>query len=57
LKWILSANGIYDAASALLTWTPTEIGQTAPETQILEVSGGTLSFDLGATPVFIEAAP
>ena len=47
----------FEAASALLTWTSTAIGQTAPKTQILEASGGILSFDLGATPVFIEAAP
>jgi len=46
----------FEATSALLTRTPTAIGQTAPETQILEASGGILSFDLGATPVFIEAA-
>ncbi len=47
----------FEAPSALLTLTPTEIGQTESETQILQASGGFLTFDLGATPVFVEAIP
>ncbi len=47
----------FEAASALLTFTPTTIGQTEPETQNLQASGGALTFDLGATPVFIEEMP
>jgi len=47
----------FETASALLTLTPTTIGQTEPETQIILATGGTLVFDLGATPVFIQTAP
>ncbi len=47
----------FDFASALLTFTPTGIGQTEPERQTLQVSGGFLTFDLSATPVFIEVTP
>lgn len=47
----------FNGASALLTLTPTTISQAQLETQILQAAGGTLTFDLGATPVFIEAAP
>ncbi len=47
----------FEAASALLTFTPTAIGQTEPETQTIQAVGGTLTFDLGATPVFVEGRP
>ncbi|HEX7540943.1 MAG TPA: hypothetical protein VF352_02335 [Anaerolineales bacterium] len=47
----------FETPSALLTLTPTAIGQTQPETQILQTAGGTLTFDLGETPLFIQAAP
>ncbi len=47
----------FEAASALLTFTPTIIGQTEPETQTLQAASGTLTFDLGATPVFVEEMP
>ena len=47
----------FESASALLILTPTAIGQTELETQTLQVAGGTLTFYLGATPVFIQAAP
>lgn len=45
------------AASAVVTFTPTVIGQPGPETQTLQTVDGTLTFDLGATPVFIEPLP
>ncbi len=45
-----------EAASALLTLTPTTISQAGPETQTLQASTGTLTFDLGATPMFIQVA-
>ena len=47
----------FDAASALLTLTPTAIGQTKPETQTLQAAGGTLTFYLGAMLMFIQTAP
>jgi hypothetical protein len=43
--------------SALLTFTPTAIGGTGPKTETLQVSEGALTFNLGATPVYIEEAP
>lgn len=47
----------FDATSALLTLTPTVVGQVDVETQTLQAAGGTLAFELGTTPVFVEAAP
>jgi hypothetical protein len=47
----------FEGASALLTITPTAIGQTELETQTLQATNGTLTFDLGAIPVFIQEAP
>jgi hypothetical protein len=47
----------FEAASALLTLTPITIGQTKPETHTIQDAGGTLTFNLGATPVFIQVAP
>jgi hypothetical protein len=47
----------FESASALLTTTPTEIGQTGPEIKTLSTIGGKLTFDLGATPVFIQEVP
>jgi hypothetical protein len=47
----------FDTASARLTLTPTVRGTAEVETQTLQASGGTLTFDLGATPVFIEPLP
>lgn len=47
----------FEGASALLTITPTAIGQTELETQTLQAANGTLTFDLGAIPVFIQEAP
>ncbi len=47
----------FEAASALLTLPPTAIGQTEPETQTLQATGGILTLEVGATPVFIQAAP
>jgi hypothetical protein len=47
----------FEAASALLTITPTAFGQTEPETQTLQAASGTITFDLGAIPVFIQEAP
>jgi hypothetical protein len=47
----------FESASALLTTTPTEIGQTGPEMKTLSTIGGKLPFDLGATPVFIQEVP
>ncbi len=47
----------FEAASALLTLPPTAIGQTESETQILQATGGILTLEVGATPVFIQAAP
>jgi hypothetical protein len=45
------------STTALLTITPTEIGQTGSETQTVPIIGGKLTFDLGSTPVYIEALP
>ncbi|MEW6094153.1 MAG: hypothetical protein AB1531_09335, partial [Chloroflexota bacterium] len=47
----------FEAESARLTFTPTEIGQTSPDTQTLQSSSGSLTFDLDTTPVFIEVNP
>ena len=47
----------FDSPSALLTLTPTASGQASPETQTLQAAGGTLTFDLGAIPIFIEQMP
>jgi hypothetical protein len=47
----------FESASARLTRIPTVAGQAAPETQNMAASGGVLTLDLGATPIFIEAAP
>jgi hypothetical protein len=44
-------------AAARLTFTPTEIGQTEPEIQLLQASNGSLTIDLGAIPIFIEVTP
>ncbi|MBI4731065.1 MAG: hypothetical protein HY781_02860 [Chloroflexi bacterium] len=53
----VTVNLPFDFTSALLTFTPTAIGQSAPETQTLQVVGDSLTFYLGATPVFIEVTP
>jgi len=45
------------STSARLTWTPTDPGQSTPETQTLTVSAGSITFDLGTTPVFVETLP
>ena len=47
----------FDGDSAVLTITPTRIGQTAPETQTRSASSGILTLEVSATPVFIQAAP
>ena len=47
----------FESASALLTTTPTGIGQTRPEIKTLSKIGGKLTFDLEATPVFIQEVP
>jgi hypothetical protein len=47
----------FESASTLLTTTPTEIGQTGLEIKTLSTIGGKLTFDLGATPVFIQEVP
>ena len=47
----------FDAASALLTFTSIEIGRSGPETQTIQASGGLATFELGATPIFVEVSP
>ncbi len=47
----------FESTSALLTTTPTEKGEIGSETQTLPIIGGKLTFDLGATPVFIQHVP
>jgi hypothetical protein len=47
----------FAATSALLTWTPTAIGQMTLKTQTLTASGGKLTFELGDAPVFITTSP
>ena len=47
----------FEAASALLTLPPTAIGQTEPETQTLQATGGILTLEVDAKPVFIQASP
>jgi hypothetical protein len=47
----------FESASAFLTTTPTEIGQTGPEIKTLSTIGEKLTLDLGATPVFIQEVP
>ncbi|MDI6769261.1 MAG: hypothetical protein QMD04_06255 [Anaerolineales bacterium] len=47
----------FDAASALITRTPTEAGQSQPETQTLEAADGVLTLILDSTPVFVQPAP
>jgi hypothetical protein len=53
----VTVNLPFDATSAILTFTPTTIGHAEPETQFLRAAGGTLTFDLGVTPIFIEVTP
>ncbi len=47
----------FPAASARMTWTPTETGQSQLETQTLAASNGVLPLTVGATPVYVEVAP
>ena len=47
----------FGAASALITRTPTEAGQSQPETQTLEAADGVLTLTLDSTPVFVQPAP
>jgi hypothetical protein len=47
----------FDAAQALVTCTPTQIGRNTPETLVLESSDGILPLVLNSTPLFIQKAP
>lgn len=47
----------FDAASTLVTRTPTKAGQSQPETQALEAADGVLTLTLDSTPVFVQPAP
>ena len=46
-----------ETASALLTFVPTSVGQTEPDTQTIQATGGSISFTLGDVPVFVEQSP
>jgi len=46
-----------EVASALLTFVPTSVGQTELDTQTVQAIGGSISFNLGAVPVFVEQSP
>ena len=50
----VKVNLLIKSASATLTLIPTEMDQERPGIQTLQSTDGTLSFDLGATPVFIQ---
>ncbi len=45
----------FDAARALVTRTPAQIGMESPEIQTLVSTNGILSVTLDSTPIFIEA--
>ncbi|MEW6718664.1 MAG: hypothetical protein AB1345_14330 [Chloroflexota bacterium] len=47
----------FEAANALITRTPTEIGVSNPDTQVLASSDGILSLLLDSTPIFVQVAP
>jgi len=50
----VKVNLLIKSASATLTLIPTEMDQERQGIQTLQSTDGTLSFDLGATPVFIQ---
>jgi hypothetical protein len=45
------------ADQALMTLTPTMVGETEPESFIIDAVDGEIFFELGLTPVFIQIAP
>jgi hypothetical protein len=47
----------FDEAAALVTTTPTEAGRGDASTATLQASDGVLTIDLGAAPIYVEAAP
>jgi len=47
----------FSAASARLTHTPTLANENEPRMEVLDASSGSLSFEVGATPIFIQAIP
>ena len=47
----------FPAASARLTWTPTQTGQSLPESQILAATNGVIPLTIDATPIFVEVKP
>ena len=46
-----------NAANVLITHTPTEVGKSEPETQVLGSSSGILPLLLESTPIFVQIAP
>ena len=44
----------FNAGRAILTRTPSEMGKSEPETQVLDATQGGLSVSLDAVPVFIQ---
>jgi len=46
-----------DAGQAVLTMTPTVIGETEPESFTIDAADGQISIEIGLTPVFIRATP
>ncbi len=53
----LTINLPFDAPTALLTITPATSGISEPETQIIHSADGTITINVGATPVFIQKSP
>jgi len=43
-----------EADQIQITWTPTQVGQTEPESRGVTVSDNACTFDLGLTPLFIS---
>ncbi len=46
-----------EADQAVLTLTPTVVGEPEPESFIIDAVDGEISFELGLTPVFIQITP
>lgn len=53
----VTVNLAFEAASVRLTVAPTKIGASGLEIQTLPANSGKITFDLGATPIYIEQLP